>query len=323
MKAVLNPPVRSLSGVLVIDKAEGWTSHDVVAKIRRLLKVKKVGHTGTLDPMGTGVLPICVGDATKIAGYAQMADKTYRVTMQLGVATDTQDRTGEVVSSMDLDDAVDWDTRVREALAGMVGDSLQTPPMYAAVKIGGEALYKKARRGETVEREPRKITIYDITDVEVSLPYVHFSLSCTKGTYVRTVAADVGEALGVGAHLTRLQRTVCGPITIDEAITIDELAVAVEEGRAMDVLQPEDHLLGDLPKLAVSEYTARRMVQGIAPQLSEWRLGTGEGELDRENLAPGTLCRVHGDERGFFALVETSSDPLRPAKLKRIVKTKN
>ncbi len=322
MKAVLNPPAQGLSGTLIIDKAEGWTSHDVVAKVRRLLKVKKVGHTGTLDPMGTGVLPICVGDATKIAGYAQMADKTYRVTMQLGVATDTQDRTGEVIATKALDETVDWDARVREELGKMVGDTLQIPPMYAAVKIGGEALYKKARRGETVEREPRKITIYGITDIQVALPYVHFTLACAKGTYVRTVADDVGARLGVGAHLTRLQRTRCGPISIDEAITIDELAQAASENRVAEMLRPADHLLGDLPKLAVSEYTARRMVQGIAPQRSEWRMGTGAGELDRESFVPGTLCRVHGDERGFFALVETSADPLRPAKLKRIVKTK-
>ncbi|MFQ5508884.1 MAG: tRNA pseudouridine(55) synthase TruB [Leptospirillia bacterium] len=323
MKTLLTPaparPGTHTSGVLIIDKPSGWTSHDVVAKVRNLLKTRKVGHTGTLDPMGTGVLPICVGDATKLAGFAQMADKVYQVTMRLGVSTDTQDSTGEVTATHDLDPALDWDRIVREQLAGMVGKISQIPPMYAAVKIDGEALYKKARRGETVERPPREITVYGIDDISVELPEVHFTLSCSKGTYVRTVASDVGDALGVGAHLTALSRTACGPLTLDESITLDDLAEAVAEGRIEDVLKADDYLLGDRPILKVSEYTRARMVQGISPHISEWSMADG-GRFDHTTFPEGTLCRVYGEKCGFFALAETGTDPGRPAKIRRIVK---
>lgn len=316
MKTLLSSPpgaaVSDISGVLVIYKPAGWTSHDVVAKVRRLLGTRKVGHTGTLDPLGTGVLPICVGNATKMAGFAQMADKVYRVTMRLGASTDTQDSTGEVLRAAPLEDGVDWEARVREALDRMVGTIWQTPPMYAAVKVGGEPLYRKARRGETVEREPRRISIYDITDVAVTLPDVTFTLSCSKGTYVRTVAADVGEELGVGAHMTALTRLACGPISIDEAISIERLA-AMAGDRISEVLHPEDFLLGDAPILRVSEYTARRMIQGIAPPVSECVYEPGP-------VPPGVLCRVYGVKRGFFALAETGTDPVHPVRIRRIIK---
>jgi len=311
-----------ISGVLVIDKPEGWTSHDVVAKTRGLLGTRKVGHTGTLDPLGTGVLPICVGDATKVAGIAQNADKTYRVSMRLGVATDTQDSTGTVAATADLTPGVDWETLVRTALDAKMGPQDQIPPMYAAIKVDGEPLYKKARRGETVERKARRIIIHDIRDVEVALPEVHFTVACTKGTYVRTLAADVGDALGIGAHMTALRRLVCGPTTLEGAVTIAELEAAAQGGTAADLLHGEDYLLSDLPLITVSEYTARRMVQGIAPHVAEWFANAPGGHsAPAACVAPGTLCRVYGESRGFFALVEMGSDPARPARIRRIVKT--
>jgi tRNA pseudouridine55 synthase len=318
VKTLLSPPapgaVRAQpSGVLVIDKPGGWTSHDVVMKVRRLLKTRKVGHTGTLDPLGTGVLPICVGDATKLAGFAQAADKVYRMTMRLGVSTDTQDSTGQVLATTPLAEGVDWEARVRAELDKQIGTHWQTPPMYAAVKVGGEPLYRKARRGETVERRPRQVTVYGIEDIVFDLPDVTFTLSCAKGTYVRTVAADVGEALGVGAHLTALRRLACGPITLKEAVTVEALEAAVQDGPPEDVLLPDDHLVGDMPRVTVSEYTARRMLQGISPHVSEW-------PADAVG-APGTLCRVYGERRGFFALVEIAANPVHPAKIRRIVKT--
>lgn len=325
MKTLLSPEPRvtraAPSGVLVIDKPQGWTSHDVVMKVRRLLKTRKVGHTGTLDPLGTGVLPVCVGDATKLAGFAQAADKVYRMTMQLGVATDTQDSMGEVTATTPLAEGTDWGARVREQLDARVGVQWQTPPMYAALKVGGEALYRKARRGETVERAPRRVHIYAIEDVALELPYVTFTLSCAKGTYVRTVAADIGEALGVGAHLTALRRLACGPTTLDEAVTVEGLEAAVREGRLEEVLRPDDHLVTDMPRLNVSEYTARRIVQGISPHVSEWPAPGGEA-VTPAGLSPGTMCRVYGERRGFFALVETTGDPVQPARIRRVVKTR-
>jgi tRNA pseudouridine55 synthase len=324
VKTLLSPPAPRAtatgpSGVVVIDKPTGWTSHDVVVRVRRILKTRKVGHTGTLDPLGTGVLPICVGDATKLAGFAQAADKVYRLTMRLGVATDTQDSMGQVIATQALDPAVDFDRQVRAQLAGMVGMSWQTPPMYAAVKVGGEPLYRKARRGETVEREARRVTIYAVEEVETAIPDVTFTLSCAKGTYVRTVAADAGDALGVGAHLTSLRRLACGPITLADAITVEALDAAVAEGRTDQVLHPDDYLVSDMPRLAVSEHTARRMLQGISPHISEWPQGDAE-TAHPASFSPGTLCRVYGERRGFFALVETTGDPVTPARIRRIVK---
>lgn len=323
MKTLLSPAPRATaagpSGVVVIDKPTGWTSHDVVVRVRRILGTRKVGHTGTLDPLGTGVLPICVGDATKLAGFAQAADKVYRLTMRLGQATDTQDSMGKAVATCEVDPSLDWETRVRAQLAGMVGTSWQTPPMYAAVKVGGEPLYRKARRGETVEREARRVTIYAVEDIEVAVPDVTFTLSCAKGTYVRTVAADAGDALGVGAHLTSLRRLACGPITLDDAVTVEALETAVMEGRTAEVLHADDYLVSDMPRLSVSEYTARRMLQGISPHISEWPVGDAD-TAHPAGFTPGTLCRVYGERRGFFALVETTGDPVTPARIRRIVK---
>jgi len=321
VKTLLSPPpgaTRTLpSGVLVIDKPRDWTSHDVVMKVRRLLKTRKVGHTGTLDPLGTGVLPICVGDATKLAGFAQAADKVYRMTMRLGVATDTQDSMGQIIRTTPLAEDVDWEARIREALEPLVGTHWQTPPMYAAVKVGGEPLYRKARRGETVERAPRRVTIYAIREVEVNLPEVTFTLACAKGTYVRTVAADLGDALGVGAHLTALRRLACGDVTLGEAVTIEDLERAAAEGRLEAVLHPDDHLIREMPRVTVSEYTARRMLQGISPHVSEWPGVDADGAAPP---APGTLCRIYGERRGFFALAEITGNPVQPARIRRIVK---
>lgn len=324
MKTLLSPEPQATrtapSGVLVMDKPQGWTSHDVVMKVRRLLKTRKVGHTGTLDPLGTGVLPICVGDATKLAGFAQAADKVYRMTMQLGIATDTQDSMGQVTATTPLAEGVDWEARVRERIDAQVGVQWQTPPMYAALKVGGEPLYRKARRGETVERAPRRVHVYEVGDVVVELPYVTFTLSCAKGTYVRTIAADIGEALGVGAHLTALRRLACGPIRLEEAVTVEALEETVREGRLDEVLHPDDYLVTDMPRVNVSEYTARRVVQGISPHVSEWPVPARDAATPA-GLPPGTLCRVYGERRGFFALVEATGDPVQPARIRRVVKT--
>jgi len=309
------------SGVLLIDKPEGWTSHDVVAKVRRLLKTKKVGHTGTLDPMATGVLPICIGDGTKVAGIAQAADKVYEVSMRLGVSTDTLDRTGSILTTTPLAADVDWPTQAQEQLIAFTGDLMQIPPMYSAIKMGGEALYKKARRGETVARLPRPVSIHSITDVRISIPDIHFTVACSKGTYIRTLVADIGTELGVGAHLTALRRTRCGSAQIANSITMEQLLELAENGDITVPLHPEDHLLDDLPLIRVSEQTAARMVQGIAPKVSEMTPAPHTSSPDG-CIAPGTLCRATGETRGFFALLETGTDPDSPARIRRLIKTR-
>lgn len=224
-------------GVLVVDKPAGMTSHDVVARVRRLLGTRRVGHTGTLDPGATGVLVCCVGRATRLVETLQAGTKTYAATAVLGVETASQDLDGEVVATADasgLDEHV-----VCEALMGFQGPIRQVPPMVSAVKVGGERLHVKARRGEVVEREPRDVLVHDLV-VEAYVPgrraELRFLITCSAGTYVRTVAHDLGRALGVGGALSRLRRIANGPFTLDEAVTLEALESRVATEGAMAVL---------------------------------------------------------------------------------------
>jgi tRNA pseudouridine55 synthase len=214
---------RSTTGVLLLDKPVGPTSHDAVAAVRRALGVRQVGHTGTLDPFASGLLLLCVGEATRLAEYFAPLPKRYLATLRLGEATDTDDRTGSVVAVSD-----GWRAIPREAIeaafATQVGTLLQLPPAYSAKKVGGERLYRAARRGEVVERSPSAVTVHAIRVLSVRLPDVEFEVECGPGTYVRAIARDAGAALGVGAHLTRLRRTAVGPHVVDAAVTMDRLA---------------------------------------------------------------------------------------------------
>ena len=210
--------------VLPVDKPAGWTSFDVVKKIRRLLRVRKVGHAGTLDPMATGLLICLIGRATKQMEAFMHLEKTYEGTMRLGETTPSYDADTEVVSRIPVD-AIE-DDRIEEAFRVFTGAIDQIPPMYSAVKVGGERLYKKARRGETVERKARRVHIYAFERLGREGCDVSFRVRCSKGTYIRTLAHDVGAWLGVGAHLTALRRTAIGPITVDGAWTIEALEQA-------------------------------------------------------------------------------------------------
>lgn len=206
-----------MSGVLVADKPSGWTSHDVVAKVKRTLGAKKVGHLGTLDPMATGVLPLVINGATKFADSLGGTVKVYRATLKLGEDTDTYDKEGQVVRRGETGSLADAD--VREVLRGFAGKMMQTPPMYSAIKKHGVPLYTLARKGVEVEREARQIEIHSLEIVTISLPFVEFSVRCSKGTYVRSICHDTGAALGCGGHLFDLRRTASGVFTIDEAVS--------------------------------------------------------------------------------------------------------
>ncbi len=208
-------------GVLLVDKAEGMTSHDVVALVRRRLQIRKVGHCGTLDPIATGLLLLTLGRGTKIQDLLMSEDKEYAGTLTLGVITDTQDREGKVIEERPVP-ALDEAT-VRAAFDKFRGDFYQMPPMVSAIKQGGVPLYKLARQGKTVEREPRLVHVYNYTVDRVEPPEIDFSVACSKGFYVRTYAHDIGEALGCGAHLKNLRRTRSGRFPVDGAITVDEL----------------------------------------------------------------------------------------------------
>lgn len=212
---------KELSGILIIDKPIGMTSHDVVNAVRHIFGVKKVGHAGTLDPIATGVLVILVGKATKRSNSLLNQDKSYAVTLRLGVSTDTADASGKVLRTGALTDlSID---AVRGAVMSFVGKRKQVPPMYSAVKLKGKALYKLARKGIEVPREPRCIHIKDINIRDISIPDVIFDISCSKGTYVRQLCADIGELLGCGGHMAELRRTRSGGYDISQAVALDNL----------------------------------------------------------------------------------------------------
>ncbi len=210
-----------LDGLLLVDKPSGPTSHDIVAKIRRRFRIPKVGHGGTLDPMATGLLVILLGKGTKISERVMGHDKTYEGLFRLGVETDSQDADGKVVATRDAS-AITRE-QVAEQMALRRGDQMQTPPMVSAIKIDGVPLYKLARKGQTVERPPKLIHLYRFELIDYTPPDVHFAVECTKGTYVRTLAHDIGQALGVGAHLLQLRRTRIGKMDVADAAPLDVL----------------------------------------------------------------------------------------------------
>ena len=214
-------PVKEMEGVLLVDKPRGRTSHDVVYRLRRKLQMKKIGHAGTLDPMATGVLVMLIGKATRISQYLMSVDKVYAGEATLGVITDSQDAEGEVMETRPVPELTE--ARVREVMKTFLGDQYQTPPMHSAIKIGGVPLYKLARKGEEVEREPRFIRVAAFDLLSFAPPKLTFDLHCTKGTYVRTVAHDLGQKLGCGAHLSALRRTASGKFGIAACLPLDEI----------------------------------------------------------------------------------------------------
>jgi tRNA pseudouridine55 synthase len=218
---MLGPP-KELDGILLVDKPRDHTSHDVVARLRGKLKMKRIGHAGTLDPMATGLLIVLVGKATRVSQYLISLDKEYEGTVELGKVTDTQDADGEVMETRPVPPTL-TEAQVREAIRGFLGDQYQMPPMYSAIKIDGVPLYKSARKGEEVVREPRFIRVmsWDLTRFE--LPRFDFRLRCTKGTYVRTLAHDLGQKLGTGAHLAGLRRTATDKFNVAQALTLEQI----------------------------------------------------------------------------------------------------
>ncbi|WP_347710782.1 tRNA pseudouridine(55) synthase TruB [Geotalea sp. SG265] len=279
-----------MDGFIVVDKPAGVTSHDMVGMVRRLARQKKVGHTGTLDPFATGVLPVALGEGTKAIPFLDEGVKEYQAVMVLGSATDTQDCTGVIIRSADWSGITEQ--AVRDACQGMLGRQNQLPPMFSALKRNGVPLYKLARQGTEVEREAREIEIFSLVIDRISLPQVAFTVRCSRGTYVRTLAHDMGERLGCGAHLVQLRRTRSGPFTIDDAATPELLQKRFEDGAIAAGLVSPHGGLSHLPDLILSETGAARVIRGIAPvsgdflhQPDEW---PADGQLVRlsvrENL---------------------------------------
>ncbi len=279
----------AIDGVLVVNKPTGWTSHDVVAKLRGLLRGHKVGHAGTLDPAATGVLPLLVGRATRIAEYLVEWDKEYRAVLRLGQVTDTQDATGQVLAHRSIEGITAQ--AVADVVARFRGRIMQLPPMYSAIKVDGVPLYKVARAGRTVAREPREVTIHRLDIVQVDGSDVTLHVVCSKGTYVRTLCADIGEALGVGGHLYALDRRRVGRLTIEEALSIDTIACRAAAGQLSEHLHSLDEVLSDFPALTVNDATAARVLHGV-PVPIDPAAGPGAGCVLRIKDGQGRLLAM-------------------------------
>lgn len=250
---------RSLHGVLLLDKPVGLSSNIALQKAKRLYRAEKAGHTGTLDPLASGLLPLCFGAATKFAQVSLDADKTYIATLQLGVTTSTGDAEGDVLRERPV--ALQR-AHIDAACASLVGVIEQLPPMHSALKKDGRALYDYARAGIEVERTPRRVTIHRLTVLDWSADRLAIEVVCSKGTYVRTLAEDLGERLGCGAHLAALRRTASGPLHIDQAVTLDQLETLTEAQRDA-LLQPADALIADWPAWHLPADEAARFLTGL------------------------------------------------------------
>lgn len=287
-----NVPRRSplpINGLLVIDKPAGWTSHDVVAKLRRLTGVRRIGHAGTLDPLATGVLPLGIGQGTRVLEYLSDADKTYEATILLGVTTDTYDADGRVTASADASLVTRAD--VERTFAGFLGEIEQRPPAYSAIKQNGVPLYKLARAGQRVATPARRVTIYSIDLLAVALPTLAVRVRCSKGTYIRSLAHDLGQRLGVGAHLTALRRTAIGGFGVEQALSLEAWQAAIENGSWPAHIRPLDAALAHLPAVSVAAEEAARLRDGVAPALA------------LADAAPDSLWRVYDAAGALLALV--------------------
>jgi len=247
-----------LSGILLVDKPEGVTSFEVVRRARRALGIRKIGHLGTLDPMATGLLPLCLLEATKLVPYLMPDPKVYRGRVRLGIATDTQDATGAVVATSETRPTPE---QVYQAAAALVGEVIQVPPMYSALHCQGERAYRRARRGEAVVLSPRTVTIYELTVDEVAIPEFTLTVKCSQGTYIRTLAKDLGEALGCGAHLAALRRLAVGAFRVEEALSLAGLAELGREELGQRII-PISRCLPGMRPVEVGLAEARRLRQG-------------------------------------------------------------
>ena len=245
-----------MNGIVIVDKPEGWTSQDVTAKLRGVFQTRRIGHGGTLDPMATGVLPVFVGRATRGVEFFEHAEKTYETVLRLGLTTDTEDISGNVLTQQD---AFVTGEELEAVLEKFRGDILQVPPMYSALKISGQKLVDMARKGKTVERQPRPITIHELTLLGMEAEGIRLRVRCSKGTYIRTLCKDIGEALGCGGCMAALRRVQAGEYTIDEAVPLLQL---LDEAEPEKFLRPVDSMFRNYPAVTLSEKQALRCRNG-------------------------------------------------------------
>lgn len=302
-----------LEGILPVWKPAGFTSHDVVAKARRILGIKRIGHTGTLDPQVTGVLPLCINRATRMVEYIQELPKEYEAKLVIGIATDTEDMTGQVIEKAEhvrLDPEI-----VRQTVLSFQGVIEQIPPMYSAVKVDGKRLYELARAGTVIERKARKVRIYSIEitslDTDREHPEIGIRVLCSKGTYIRTLCADIGRKLGYPAAMAELTRTSTGGIMAERCLTFEQIAEAKENGKLEDVLIPMDEAVSFLPAYHAEAEQALHALQGktikasvpVVPASAE---GDNAADGGKDGAVP--LVRLYGPEGRFLGLFRIGPD---------------
>ena len=283
-----------IHGIINVYKEKGFTSHDVVAKLRGIVGQKKIGHTATLDPDATGVLPVCLGKATKLCDLLTDKNKTYEAVLLLGKTTDTQDITGEVLEEKSTEALTE--EKVREAIEGFIGDYEQIPPMYSALKVNGKKLYELAREGKVIERKARPVKILDIQILEIDLPKVRMEVSCSKGTYIRTLCHDIGEKLGCGGCMESLIRTRVSTFRIEDAKTLDEIETLKQEGKLAELLVPIDAMFPFYPKITVKDDWKAFAKNGNPLDLKMLKEACGQDEE--------TQVRLYDESGKFIAIYQ-------------------
>ncbi len=293
-----------MKGIINVCKEPGYTSHDVVAKLRGILKMKKIGHTGTLDPDARGVLPVCLGSATKVCELLTEKQKTYETTLLLGVETDTQDSSGTVIREQDVHVTLE---ELRSVIEGFQGEIWQLPPMYSACKVQGKRLYELAREGKTVERKKRKIFIYELEIKKIDLPRVEMKVTCSKGTYIRTLCHDIGQACGCGGCMEHLVRTRVDCFTLQEAKTLSEIEQWKAQGRLLELITPIDRLFQELPSFTVRPGFEKYVINGN-PLRKEW--------MDEPFLGVEEQVRIYDETKSFIGIYhyEEENQWVRPVK---------
>ncbi len=299
-------------GMITVYKEAGYTSSDVVARLRGILRMKKIGHTGTLDPDAEGVLPVCLGNATKLCDLIADRDKEYVAVMRLGVLTDTQDMSGEILQQKTDEEVLaaiggaspeEARAHIEQAAASFMGEIDQIPPMYSAVKVGGKRLYQLARQGKTIERKARRITIHEIEIQKVELPLVTMRVRCSKGTYIRTLCEDLGNALEVGGAMQHLLRTRVGQFELENAIKLDdaERIMKTEPEKILPHILPVDGFFADAPAVAVQKKAMRFLLNGNTVKASQVKRMDGKTGLE------DGYVRMYDEEGVFYALYRYDS----------------
>lgn len=289
-----------MNGVLNIFKPKGMTSFDVVREVKKICKIKKVGHTGTLDPEAMGVLPVCIGRATKIIDYIMDSEKVYEVEFKLGIRTTTYDLEGEILEERDTSNLND--SEILDVIRSFIGEYSQVPPMYSALKQNGVRLYELARKGIEVEREGRNITIYNIEDIKINNPYISMKVTCSKGTYIRSLCFDIGEKLGVFAAMTQLERTKTSSFTKENSININELNINNIDENLISI----EEALNEYDKIVVADKFAKLLINGV---------NVFDSRLTKDKIILDKLYRVYNENNDLIGLGRKNNNGFKIEKL--------